>query len=85
MNSIEAANKRFAAIRDCIPANTPAFRVVHYIPYAFLLDERTPEAVAEDVMQNTGFWEWVVKTKPCRQTSIEILRGIYNAFDDEDK
>lgn len=85
MNSIEATNKRFAAIRDCIPANTPAFRLVHYIPYAFLLDERSPEAIANDVMQNIGFWEWIVKTKPNCKIGIETLRAVYNIFDDIDK
>lgn len=85
MNSIEAANKRFAAIRDCIPSNTPAFRVVHYIPYVFLLNERSPGTIANDIMQNTGFWNRIAKIKPGRGTDINILRDIYNAFDSEDK
>jgi hypothetical protein len=85
MNSIEADNKRFAAIRACIPPNTVAFRVVHYVPFCWLLDGRSPKAVANDIMQNIGFWEWIVKTKPDRKTDINTLRDVYTAFDAEDK
>lgn len=85
----EKALKKFISIRDLIDnhEHPRARRAVYFVNWHVLMDDRSPEEWAQDIIENTPFWEWFNREYRCVKSAdvLENARAIYNAFDPEDR
>ena len=62
-----------------------AYRLAWLVPMWAFAREDSAEVIANDFEQNVAFWRWYNNQPLTSCRSLELMRTIFNAMDEEDK